>query len=506
MQSKIVHKPSRFLFCLLLTLGAGLAGCTRPPATSVDPAPLSWQGMTIKIACPDRSTATLIQRYTPGWAKKTGARVEATLYSPSAGPDTVQDASIWIIRPAELGRWASANALRPVPSDLRAVGHRYTWTGLLPLYREKLLKWADETYALPLLGDAPVFFYRADLFALARHQQAFRAKYGRDLRPPRTWEEVRDIAEYFSGNLHPGQQLPSLPPLPEQAEELDYLFETVAASCARRAILQDERKRDPQEDLFSFHFDLTTGQPRIDKPGFVRALQLLQQLQPFRPSKAQAEPAQAFANGQAVVCLAQASWIGRFRKQLGPSSIGVCQVPGSAHWFTFTEGQQRPAPADGNRVPYLGAHGWFAVVPRSAPQPDAAYALSTELTGRATSMQIVFDPDWGGSVFRDEHLSADQQWYGLELDAAHTVQLKEALHETVARPGLLNPVVELRIPDQHLYQAALVEKLRLALEKGLPAKDALHDVAAAWSRLAAGKPAELRKKDYLLSLGLEASR
>src|SRR5262249_2687388 len=192
----------------------------------------------------------------------------------------------------------------------RASGDAYGWSGILALYREKLLRWAGQAYALPLLGDAPVCLYRADLFTDEKHQQAFRAKWGRELGPPQPWDQFVRMAEYFASNPGPGKATPSLPPLPESAEELDYLFYAVAAPHVRSAFYQDQTKLPKDVELFSFHYDFQTGEPRIAHAGFVHALRLLQRLQRFRPSGVSSHPGDAYGEGQAVLYLAEASRLG----------------------------------------------------------------------------------------------------------------------------------------------------------------------------------------------------
>jgi multiple sugar transport system substrate-binding protein len=465
---------------------------------------LPFEGEEVKVGCVGEPIVSLINRHIPVWQRKSGARVQVVISPAGKGPDSIEGASIWIVRPAELPRWAAANQLLPVPADYRSASSPYGWLGILPLYREKLLKWASEVYGFPLLGDATVCFCRLDLFSDTTHQKRFRESYKHNLKPPATWEEFADIAEYFYSSRDVGKKAPSLAPLPDTAEELDALFYTVAAPFARRAIYQDETKPPTDEELFSFHYNQTTGQVRIDQPGFVHALKVLQKLQAFRPSEASAEPAQAFAEDRAVLCLAEPAWIARFLKKLRPEAIGVCEVPGSARWFSFHEGKEMASARDGNHIPYQGAGGWIAVVPRSAPHADAAFALLAELSGRATSMQLVFDPQWGGGAYRQEHLESAQNWYSFELNSTQTVALKEAVRQALARPGLQNPVVRLRTPDQGAHQEALVAELRKALLKERSAEEALNAALRRWNELDATKDLKTRKNEYLLSLGLTA--
>lgn len=61
-----------------------------------------------------------------------------------------------------------------------------------------------KTYAVPCEVDAIGFAYRKDLFDDPKEKAAFKTKYKRDLAPPTTWDELRDVAEFFT---RPAQKL-----------------------------------------------------------------------------------------------------------------------------------------------------------------------------------------------------------------------------------------------------------------------------------------------------------
>ena len=54
-------------------------------------------------------------------------------------------------------------------------------------------------WALPAMGDANGWFYRKDWFAKPELQAEFKAKYNRDLAPPKTWDETEG-----GGRILPG--------------------------------------------------------------------------------------------------------------------------------------------------------------------------------------------------------------------------------------------------------------------------------------------------------------
>ena len=60
-------------------------------------------------------------------------------------------------------------------------------------------KFKGSWYAIPYDGDVNLFYYRKDLFEDAKNKADFKAKYGYELNPPETWNQVRDMAEFFTG-------------------------------------------------------------------------------------------------------------------------------------------------------------------------------------------------------------------------------------------------------------------------------------------------------------------
>jgi multiple sugar transport system substrate-binding protein len=62
-------------------------------------------------------------------------------------------------------------------------------------------------WALPAMADAVGWTYRKDWFSRPDIQSAFKAKYGRDLAPPKTYDELKQIAEFFQGREIDGKKV-----------------------------------------------------------------------------------------------------------------------------------------------------------------------------------------------------------------------------------------------------------------------------------------------------------
>jgi multiple sugar transport system substrate-binding protein len=455
----------------------------------------------VRVSCPDERTTALVAKYAPNWSGPAGGRVEVVRYEAATGPDKGPAADAWVLAPAAMPGRAAAGELLAVPAEYTESNGPLEWAKLLPQYRDKLLVWDRTVYALPLLGEAPLCFYRADLLQAEPNQAAFQKQFHRPLAPPATWEEFAEIAQFFNGRQEAGLAGPSLPPLPERDDDLDREFFAVAVPTARPALRENDPKPTTDAEAFSFHYDLQTMQPRIATPGFVQALRLLRRLQDYRPAGTAAEPAQAFAQAQAVLCLADASWIDRFQKGAVAGKFGFCRLPGSGTVFAYATGQPETV-AGGNFVPYLGAGGAVAVVPRGAEHPEAAFALLAELAGPKVSRTIVIEPRWGGGAFRRDHLEKAEGWYSFQLEQGQTLTLLDNLRQTLAHPGIKNPVLRLRIPDERTHQQALLEEVRRVLLEGADPAQSLETAAKRWRELDQAKEARRRQADYWLSLSL----
>ncbi len=452
----------------------------------------------IKVACPGDPSASVIERYGARWASQRGIRLEVARYDPTIGPQDTVGADIWVLATPQVPRWAAAGALLSVPDSYTARAGSYAWENMLPIYREKLLLWDAKVHAFPLLGDELLCFYRADLLGEASHRQAYRAQRGRDLVPPATWEEFADIAEFFSQQ----SQSPSLPPLPEGDEDLDRLFYAVAVPFAHRAVRDGDPNPPSDVETFSCHYDCETGAIRIATPGFVHALNVLKRLQAYRPPQPMREPPQTFCDGQAVLCLASPTWIGRFQSSPAiAGKFGLCRVPGSGKVFDYHKGVEQALPG-GNHVPYVGSAGWLGVVPRGAAHPEEAFALLADLSSPKTSRDTVVEPAWGGGVFRREQLQNREGWQAFGLNRHLTETLVETVSQTVANPHIINPVVRLRIPDERAHQQAVVAEVRAALIGNKEPGAALAAAAERWRQLDEHKELKVRLTEYRLSIGL----
>jgi len=105
--------------------------------------------------------------------------------------DIVVGDSQWIGRGATNGLYLELTDWLPAAVDMKTVHPRAA------RYLCEYPPGSGRFYAAPCETDAVGFAYRKDWFEDPKEKEAFKAKYGRELAPPETWEEFRDIAEFF---------------------------------------------------------------------------------------------------------------------------------------------------------------------------------------------------------------------------------------------------------------------------------------------------------------------
>ncbi|HEU0204418.1 MAG TPA: ABC transporter substrate-binding protein [Burkholderiaceae bacterium] len=80
-------------------------------------------------------------------------------------------------------------------------------------------KGSKHYWALPAMGDAVAWTYRKDWFARPDLRREFKNKYGRDLDPPDTWEELKEVAQFFQGREIDGKKVYGAAIYTERASE-----------------------------------------------------------------------------------------------------------------------------------------------------------------------------------------------------------------------------------------------------------------------------------------------
>jgi len=166
----------------------------------------SAQETTINIAWAEWDPANFLVQLTKDFTKETGIKVnvdqipwgqfETKVFTTfAAKPDTydiVIGDSQWLGKGAVGGHYLDlTNWMKTKKID----------TAISPLalkYLGEYPKGSKKYYAVPAETDCNGFAYRKDLFEDPKEKQAFKAKYKYDLTVPKTYKELKDIAEFFN--------------------------------------------------------------------------------------------------------------------------------------------------------------------------------------------------------------------------------------------------------------------------------------------------------------------
>jgi hypothetical protein len=425
------------------------------------------------------------------------------------------EADVRLFVPADMGRWVAEGELAPLSLSSQRGEGSFEYNRLLHYEIERFMDWGGRTFALPVLGESVMCVYRDDLFRDPKHSAELGRRFLETFRHPfnpggpSTWQEFALIAEYFAGQSGwGGNAKQSLPPLPSSPDEFDRDFHLIASPFARQAVnLEKSAGLSAQEKsnlMFSYQIDIDTGEPLIDRLGFVEALKFMQKLQAWRPSGTSPRPLEAFRAGRAVMAIATLADLPWLQEAKSPvrDRFAVCRIPGSK--VVYDIAAQRMVPyggRDGNVVPYHGYGGWMAGLTSKALQVDAANDLLLFLSSPPVSQEIVCETAWGGGPTRASQLDNRSAWFNYGLSPAHTSQLVSAL-DAYYRPTLLNPTYRLRLPDQEEYLKAFAKRILPALTENQSAEAALNSVAADWRELARHKDKAAFLHHYRMSQGL----
>lgn len=103
--------------------------------------------------------------------------------------------------PSYIGDFAGNGYLEPLDDYMKKQPSE-VWdpnpSDVLAPFWELYCKFGGKVYALPIDGDVHMLMYRKDLVDHPEEQAAFKAKYGKDLKPPETWDDWLQIGAFFT--------------------------------------------------------------------------------------------------------------------------------------------------------------------------------------------------------------------------------------------------------------------------------------------------------------------
>jgi multiple sugar transport system substrate-binding protein len=477
-------------------------GILIPAAMAAEKRP--FEGQTLVIGGPPGPTITgPVRNYAKTWEERTGGTLQVTGYPALDLFDKIRSAIVTGTGAFDVifysSGWAAdimgSGFLREVPKDIIAT---LDWDDIIPLYRERLLTWAGKVYSLPYDGDLHMYYYRKDLLLDPENQSKFQAKYGYAWDPEagaRTWEEYRDIAEFFTGWDWNKDGKPDYGAIETMGRKKGsyYFFFSRAAAYAKY----------PQDP--AFFFDLAEMRPRINNPGFVKALENWINIIPFTPegtiANGTAELRRDFIGGR---CAQAFEWadLGTLsydvQRSVVKDQVGFGMLPGAKQVYNATTKQWENF-ADISYAPFIAFGGWVIGVTRTSKHPDAAFNLAAWLGSKDMSMRLCTEPDSGVNPFRESHFTNVRAWTEAGMGEESAKKYLGAIRASSTYP---NAIIDLRIPGTAEYFDNLEIYTSQALAKQITPKEALDQAAKAWDVISDRLERDKQKKYYRESLGI----
>jgi len=248
-------------------------------------------------------------------------------------------------------------------------------------------EWPKNTpnyWALPAMGDAVGWTYRKDWFSRPELQAEFKQKYGRDLAPPKTWDELKQIAEFFQGRQIDGKTVYGAAIFTERGSE--------GITMGVTNVLYDWgfQYDDPKNPYHMEGF--------VNSPGAIAGLEFYKSLYkcctpPGYSNGYMSEGLDAFKSGQVAMMM---NWFAFFPglykdPNVGGDKIGFFVNPAEKYHFTQLGGQGISVVSYSDKKDdALNYMKWFA-------QPDVQKKW-WELGGYSCAKSVLNDPSFPKSA------------------------------------------------------------------------------------------------------------
>jgi len=363
---------------------------------------------------------------------------------------------------------------------------------ILPCFREYQEKWKGKFYGLTIDGDIFFFYYREDLFTNTQEKEAFKAKYGYELGPPRTWKQFLDIASFFTrkkGETLCGQTLTR--DFYGAAFQLKvprifywYLFvywPHIAAATNGKP----------------HYFDPETMKPLINTDAAVKAAETLKTALAYMPPGVLAwewdECFTAFMKEGYVAMTIHWPDEGKRAPELAP--LPIPNPPTPKLGVALPPGVEK----DGKLYQYTMIDAaWVAGIAKNSGNPDAAWKVLSFMCSPPYDLERVmaptdYMPDTGHDPYRYSHIYSPRF---LTLKPNFIIMTKA--YEEAATKGF--PL--LKIPGAYEYLDKLATYVHSYLAGEIPdAKTALDKIAKEWEAITERFGRDKQKEAYLAMWG-----
>ncbi len=358
--------------------------------------------------------------------------------------------------------------------------------------------WDGKRYRVTIDGDCHNFNYRKDYFSDAGLAAAWQAEgHTTPWAPPRTWQQVQAATKFLKGKKVNGQDAYGYLDAPKPWGGFGFYF---LGSRATAYVKHPDDK--------AWLFDVDTMKPRVNNPGWVRAIQDVVDALPSEPAdQLNADPGttgfQQFMAGTGSML----SWwgdIGQSANTSDSSVIGTTVafdiLPGSDDVYNSKAAKWEKLASGPNFAPNLAYLGWgvyvMARVDGDALKHKAAWSAAAHLGGKDLSLWTVMYPS-GFQAHRASHFHIEE-WLAAGYDKAYITSYLDSTSNSYNHP---NGAIEPRIPGIFQYYSVAEDELAKVFAGKATAQAGADRIAAAWEKITdtIGRPQQIAL--YKASLG-----
>lgn len=369
----LARRPRRLTAVVAVTAAAlALAGCGGTGAADVDPADAGgWSqefaGTELNVLAEATLNSEILAELAPEFTTMTGisVNIETAPFAQLVQRVTLDlstaqgDFDVISIPYDYLGAYAGSGYLEEFTPLIKANADRvspdFDTQDIIPGLWETAASWEGTSYGMPSNSAVTMMIYRADLLEDEAEGAAFLAKYGYELAPATTWEQYRDIAEFFTRDA--GETLAG-----ETLSEPVY-GATIAGKRHEAAVFEWMN----YANAFDGGVVSDDGELIVDSPGSVASLEYMSSLGQFSPpGYTSATWDEVTAHLQQGIAVQAISWGDTAGAMEDPEQSAVVGKMGYADIPVAAETDEHQA-----------LHGaWTYTISTEASNTDAAYLFT----------------------------------------------------------------------------------------------------------------------------------
>jgi len=377
-------------------------------------------------------------------------------------------------------------------------------------------QWGGKWYTAPNDYDMHTLNYRKDILTNPKWKKLFKVEKGYEYHvPPRTWEELADIAEFFNGKDwdNDGKIDYGITQSWVKGEQAMRHYMSLAAPYV--VLPGNNGKPDRSHNIY--YFDPETMEPLINNPGFVRALKMAIRLYHAGPKDqinwGLGEMWDLFLRGDAIFnfgyqdlgALVQDETRSKVKGKLGCSILpGTYEVwdRGNKRWVKF----DKP-----NFVVNTTGPSWSIFIFKTSEHPEVVYHLAAFQATKAVSFWNITHGFTGINMGRIFEFFPDQtfdhqrgtatieDWVKNGWDPNDAREYVKSAYENYTMSTTRMPY--LRIPGDVAYEESLDTHLNEAISGVVSPQEALNRVYNDWQKITDRLGREQQLKYYQEAIG-----